>query len=115
MPRTRRATLQGLIAALVAGDVELGVGGDWERARAQLGALPGIGPWTVESVAMRAMGDPDAFIPTDLGIRLAAEHLGLPSKPGPLIARSAPWRPWRAYAVQHLWATGEHAVNRLPA
>ena len=115
MPRTRRATLQGLVAALIAGDVELGIGGDWDRARAQLAALPGIGPWTVESVAMRAMGDPDAFIPTDLGIRLAAEHLGLPLKPGPLVEASQSWRPWRAYAVQHLWATGEHAVNRLPA
>ena len=114
LPRARRATLQGVIAALVSGDLELGIGGDWDRARAQMAALPGIGPWTAETVAMRGMGDPDAFIPTDLGIRFAAEKLGLPSKPKPLIERSAPWRPWRAYAVQHLWATGEHAVNRLP-
>ena len=115
MPRTRRATLLGLIRALAEGDLELGIGGDWDQARAHLAELPGIGPWTVESVAMRAMGDPDAFIPTDLGIRLAAEKLGLPIKPKELIERSAPWRPWRAYAVQHLWATGEHPINRLPA
>ena len=86
-----------------------------QAARAGLAALPGIGPWTVEVVAMRALGDPDAFLPTDLGVRLAAQQLGLPGTPAALTARSAAWRPWRAYAVQHLWATGEHAVNRLPA
>jgi AraC family transcriptional regulator of adaptative response / DNA-3-methyladenine glycosylase II len=115
MPRARRATLLGLIAALAEGGLHLGIGGDWDQARAQLAELPGIGPWTVESVAMRAMGDPDAFIPTDLGVRLAAEKLGLPTQPRPLVERSAPWRPWRAYAVQHLWATGDHAINRLPS
>jgi AraC family transcriptional regulator, regulatory protein of adaptative response / DNA-3-methyladenine glycosylase II len=115
MPRSRRATLLALIAALTAGEIELGIGGDWDRARAQLAALPGFGPWTVETIAMRALGDPDAFIPTDLGVRAAADKLGLPAKPAGLIERSAPWRPWRAYAVQHLWATGDHAVNRLPA
>jgi AraC family transcriptional regulator, regulatory protein of adaptative response / DNA-3-methyladenine glycosylase II len=115
MPRTRRSTLLTLIAALAGGDLELGNGGDWDRARTRLAALPGIGPWTVETIAMRALGDPDAFIPTDLGVRAAAGTLGLPSTPAGLIGRSGPWRPWRAYAVQYLWATGEHAVNRLPA
>jgi AraC family transcriptional regulator of adaptative response / DNA-3-methyladenine glycosylase II len=115
MPRSRRATLQGLICALAEGDVQLGIGGDWAEARAQLSGIPGIGPWTIESIAMRALGDPDAFVATDLGIRIAAEKLGLPAKPKDLIERSAAWRPWRAYAVQHLWATGEHAINRLPA
>jgi AraC family transcriptional regulator of adaptative response / DNA-3-methyladenine glycosylase II len=115
MPRSRRATLLGLIRALADGEVQLGIGGDWEAARAQLAELPGIGPWTVESIAMRALGDPDAFVASDLGVRFAAEKLGLAVKPKDLIARSAAWRPWRAYAVQHLWATGDHAVNRLPA
>jgi AraC family transcriptional regulator of adaptative response / DNA-3-methyladenine glycosylase II len=114
MPRTRRSTLLGLISAMAGGDVGLAIGGDWERVRAQLAALPGIGPWTVESIAMRAMGDPDAFIATDLGVRLAAEALDLPAKSADLIRRSTRWSPWRAYAVQHLWATGEHAINRMP-
>lgn len=114
MPRTRRATLQGLISALAEDELELGIGGDWAKARAQLSELPGIGPWTVESIAMRAMGDPDSFVATDLGIRIAAEKLGLPAKAKDLAERSAAWRPWRAYAVQHLWATGDHAINRLP-
>jgi AraC family transcriptional regulator of adaptative response / DNA-3-methyladenine glycosylase II len=115
MPRSRRATLQALIAALAGDDLELGIGGDWAKARAQLSEIPGIGPWTIESIAMRAMGDPDAFVATDLGIRMAAEKLGLPSKAKELTGHSAVWRPWRAYAVQHLWATGDHAINRLPA
>ncbi|WP_406313094.1 helix-turn-helix domain-containing protein [Streptosporangium sp. NBC_01639] len=115
LPRARRTTLATLIAALAADEIDLGVGGDWHRARAQLSALPGFGPWTVETIAMRALGDPDAFIPTDLGIRAAARVLGLPVTPAALIRRAAAWRPWRAYAVQHLWATGDHAVNRLPA
>jgi len=115
MPRSRRATVCALVGALVGGDLELDVGGDWERARAQLAAVPGVGPWTVETVAMRALGDPDAFVATDLGVRRAAVGLGLPATPAALTARAAAWRPWRAYAVQYLWATGDHAVNRLPA
>jgi AraC family transcriptional regulator of adaptative response / DNA-3-methyladenine glycosylase II len=115
MPAARRTTLTTLVAALAAGEVDLGVGADWRLARDRLGALPGFGPWTVETVAMRALGDPDAFVPTDLGVRLAARALGLPATPAALTRRSAAWRPWRAYAVQHLWATGDHPINRLPA
>ncbi len=114
MPRTRRATLLGLISALASSAVDLAPGADPARARAALAALPGIGPWTVETVAMRALGDPDAFVATDLGIRAAARALGLPATPGALVRRSRAWSPWRAYAVQHLWATGDHAINRLP-
>ncbi len=62
---------------------------------------------------MRALGDPDAFLPGDLGVRLAARALGL-GEGRALVARSARWAPFRAYAVQHLWGTGAHAVNRLP-
>jgi AraC family transcriptional regulator of adaptative response / DNA-3-methyladenine glycosylase II len=64
---------------------------------------------------MRALGDPDAFVPTDLGIRLAAGELGLPATPAALTRRAAAWRPWRSYAVQYLWATGHHPINQLPA
>jgi AraC family transcriptional regulator of adaptative response / DNA-3-methyladenine glycosylase II len=115
MPATRRSTLTALVAALAGGALDLDVGSDWARARAGLAALPGIGPWTVECVAMRALGDPDAFPGTDLGVRAAARALGLPVTPGALARHAAAaWRPWRAYAVQYLWATGDHAVNRLP-
>jgi AraC family transcriptional regulator, regulatory protein of adaptative response / DNA-3-methyladenine glycosylase II len=115
LPRSRRRTFATLTAALADGSIDLGVGSDWREARAGLAALPGLGPWTVETIAMRGLGDPDAFVPADLGVRLAARELGLPATPAALTGRAAAWRPWRAYAVQYLWATGEHAINRLPA
>lgn len=115
MPRTRRTTFTTLVAELAEGRLHLGVESDWAEARARLLALPGFGPWTVDVIAMRALGDPDAFLPTDLGIRYAARELGLPSTPAALTARAAAWRPWRAYAVQYLWATASHPINFLPA
>jgi len=114
LPQTRKVTVQRLVEALASGDLDLDPGADWQQARAQLAALPGIGPWTTETVAMRALGDPDAFLPGDLGVRIAARTLGLPRTPAALEAATQHWRPWRAYAVQHLWATGDHAVNSLP-
>ncbi|MEU5693178.1 AlkA N-terminal domain-containing protein [Actinosynnema sp. NPDC020468] len=114
MPGARRRTLTTLVGALVDG-LELGPGGDWDRARAELRALPGFGPWTVEVVAMRALGDPDAFPAADLGVKLAARDLGLPEAPKALTERARAWRPWRAYAVQHLWGTSDHPINTMPA
>jgi AraC family transcriptional regulator of adaptative response / DNA-3-methyladenine glycosylase II len=114
-PQARRATLTTVAAALAAGEIDLGPGSDWSEARDRLATLPGIGPWTIETIAMRALGDPDAFIATDLGVRMAARQLGLPTTPAALVRHSTAWRPWRAYAVQYLWATGDHAINRLPA
>ena len=113
MPATRRRTLIGLAGALADGEVDLSPGADRTGARVGLLALPGIGPWTVETIAMRALGDPDAFLPTDLGVVQLARTLGLPAGSG-LLAHAEQWRPWRAYAVQHLWAVGDHAVNSLP-
>jgi AraC family transcriptional regulator of adaptative response / DNA-3-methyladenine glycosylase II len=63
---------------------------------------------------MRALGDPDAFLPGDLGVRASAGRLGLPTQPRQLERHAERWRPWRAYAVQHLWAAGDHPINRLP-
>ena len=115
VPKSRRDTFTRLAGALAGGQIDLGAGSDWQQAREQLAALPGIGPWTVETIAMRALGDPDAFTATDLGVRLAVRELGLPGTPAGLTGRAAAWRPWRAYAVQYLWAAGEHAINQLPA
>ncbi|MEU5285178.1 helix-turn-helix domain-containing protein [Streptomyces sp. CA-278952] len=115
LPGTRRTTLTTLVAALAEDRLRLDTDTDWEQARAELAALPGFGPWTVESIAMRALGDPDAFLPTDLGIRRAAERLGLPATPAALTARAVDWRPWRAYAVQYLWTVDDHPINHLPA
>jgi AraC family transcriptional regulator of adaptative response / DNA-3-methyladenine glycosylase II len=114
MPRTRRTTFTTLVGQLADGTLHLGVESDWTETRAQLLSLPGFGPWTADVIAMRALGDPDAFLPTDLGIRRAAQELGLPSTPAAITARAAAWRPWRAYAVQYLWATDSHPINFLP-
>ncbi|WP_328442305.1 helix-turn-helix domain-containing protein [Streptomyces sp. NBC_00444] len=114
MPRTRRTTFTTLVRELADGKLHLGVDNDWTETRSRLLSLPGFGPWTVDVIAMRALGDPDAFLPTDLGIRRAAQELGLPSTPAALTARAAAWAPWRAYAVQYLWATDSHPINFLP-
>ncbi|MGB6161979.1 MAG: AlkA N-terminal domain-containing protein [Pseudonocardiaceae bacterium] len=115
MPKTRRRTLTTLVAALADGDLDLGPGSDWHLARQWLSDLPGLGPWTVEMIAMRALGDPDAFVPTDLGLKMAARGLGLPTGVAALTAHAESWRPWRAYAVQYLWATSDHAINQMPS
>ncbi|MEV0266812.1 AlkA N-terminal domain-containing protein [Streptomyces sp. NPDC050617] len=115
MPAGRRATVVAMVSALASGDLALGVGSDWPAARERLDAMPGIGPWTSEVIAMRALGDPDAFVPTDLGVRRAAAELGLPATPAALTRHASAWRPWRAYAVQYLWSVDDHAINRIPA
>jgi AraC family transcriptional regulator of adaptative response / DNA-3-methyladenine glycosylase II len=114
LPATRRRTLAAVVDALASGRLDVGPGADRARCRAALGALPGVGPWTVEMVALRALGDPDAFPATDLGVRRAAGALRLPTAPAALRDHSRAWRPWRAYAVQHLWAVGDHPVNQWP-
>ena len=81
---------------------------------AALSSIAGIGPWTRQVIAMRALGDPDAFPESDLGVRHAAERLGLASTPAALVERSQRWRPWRAYAVQYLWAVDDHRINDWP-
>ena len=113
LPRTRRATVLVLARALADGSVDLGPDADRERARNALTALPGIGPWTVGTIAMRALGDTDAFLPGDLGVVAAARALGLGTGRA-LVERAARWSPYRAYAVQHLWGVGDHPVNVLP-
>ena len=114
MPKSRRRTLMGLVEALAQGRLDLDLGADWREARATLNALHGFGPWTVESIAMRSLGDPDTFIAGDLGIRLAAEQLGMPATTRGLKEHARLWRPWRSYAVQYLWAAGDHPINRMP-
>jgi AraC family transcriptional regulator, regulatory protein of adaptative response / DNA-3-methyladenine glycosylase II len=99
MPRTRRRTLAALAHAL-SGGLRLEPGVDRAGARADLLALPGIGPWTADYIAMRALADPDAWLPTDLGVRRGLERLGAP----PNAAEA--WRPHRTHAVRHLWASG---------
>jgi AraC family transcriptional regulator of adaptative response / DNA-3-methyladenine glycosylase II len=99
MPTKRRETLRALARA----DLDLSPGADREETRAALLELPGIGPWTADYVLMRALGDPDILLPTDLGTRHGAAALGLPTDPVALLAHAERWRPWRSYAQLHLW------------
>jgi AraC family transcriptional regulator of adaptative response / DNA-3-methyladenine glycosylase II len=97
MPDARRRTLRALCGALASGELDLG-------DRARLLAVPGIGPWTADYVALRALGDPDAFPAGDLGLRRGARALGIAADAVGLEARAERWRPWRRYAAHHLWA-----------
>ncbi len=101
MPRARGRALVRLCAALADGQVDLSRGVDRGEVRRQLLALPGIGPWTADYIGMRALGHPDIFLPTDVGIRHALSARGVAAND---IARLAErWSPWRSYAQMHLW------------
>ena len=107
MPAARARALVTLAAALASGEVALHPGADRDEAAARLLALPGIGPWTVAYIRMRALSDPDAFPATDVGVLRALAALGA----GAGVAVAERWRPWRSYAVHHLWATLEPAAR----
>ncbi len=103
MPQARARSLRAVTAALAAGDLVLARGGDRETARAQLLALPGVGPWTADYVLMRVLGDHDVFLATDLGVRRALERARLPGDPESAATRARRWSPYRSYAMQYLW------------
>lgn len=103
MPGARRGTIRALAEAVASGALDLDPGADRDEAVRDLTALPGIGSWTAGYVAMRGIGDPDSFLPTDLGVRRGAKALGLPDEPKALDAHAAHWRPWRSYALIRLW------------
>jgi len=105
MPQARRRALLGLAGTLARGELTLDAGSDRGDARTRLLALPGIGEWTAEYIAMRALRDPDAFLPSDLGVRHALEQLSQDGRPGAATKLAEHWRPYRAYALQHLWAS----------
>lgn len=115
MPESRRRTVLALAEALGNGAIPLGPGCDWAATRARLVGLPGIGPWSTELIAMRGLGDPDAFPASDLGVRTGARIIGLPSGAAVLATRAQSWRPWRSYATQYLWgAASSHPINQWP-
>jgi AraC family transcriptional regulator, regulatory protein of adaptative response / DNA-3-methyladenine glycosylase II len=101
MPRARGRALVELCAALAAGTVALDRSADRHSVREALLAVPGIGPWTADYVAMRALGDPDVMLPTDVGVRHACATLGV--KPDDIGETTQRWRPWRSYALMYLW------------
>ena len=99
MPAARADTIQALARAVV--EKKLDFRAAPEKVKRQLGSIRGIGPWTVEYVGMRVLGDPDAFPSTDLGVVKAIRKMTSTSPDVASLAEN--WRPWRAYAVMHLW------------
>ncbi|MEP6666240.1 MAG: AlkA N-terminal domain-containing protein [Nocardioidaceae bacterium] len=100
MPRARGRSLVGVAQAVAGGSVVLDRGADRVDVRASLLGLPGIGPWTADYIALRALGDPDVFLPTDLGVRHGLARLGIDGDAGVV---SDAWRPWRSYGLMHVW------------
>ncbi len=105
MPRARGQALANLAAAAAADPDLFGPKRSLEEAVSTLRALPGIGEWTAQYIAMRALREPDAFPSADIGLMRALETPdGVRPTPAELLARAERWRPWRAYAASHLWA-----------
>jgi AraC family transcriptional regulator of adaptative response / DNA-3-methyladenine glycosylase II len=105
MPRSRGGAVVGLARSLAEGEVALDRSADRQETRQRLLSLPGIGPWTADYVRMRALGDPDVFLPDDAAARrVAVSRDGSLAGRGALGGRSEAWRPWRSYALMHLWA-----------
>jgi AraC family transcriptional regulator of adaptative response / DNA-3-methyladenine glycosylase II len=113
MPERRRTTIRHVAGLLASGELNVGPGADRDAVREQLSELRGVGPWSIDQILMRALGEPDALCASDLGVLGAARALGIASTVRDLERHSERWRPWRSYAVQYLWSTGEHAINDL--
>jgi AraC family transcriptional regulator of adaptative response / DNA-3-methyladenine glycosylase II len=112
LPGARARALRAFSREVAEGRLSLSSAAPIEETRARLLAIPGVGPWTVEYVALRALRDPDAFPAGDLGLRRALSVEGALVSEKELRARSEAWRPWRAYAAMHLWASLSSATSR---
>jgi len=118
LPESRAAAIRGLARRAAAGGLELEAPRDLDAFVAELMELPGIGAWTAHYVALRALGEPDAFPASDLGLlRGAALCLGGGERftAATLTRRAEPWRPWRGYAAMHLWRAHSDAALRARA
>jgi AraC family transcriptional regulator of adaptative response / DNA-3-methyladenine glycosylase II len=110
MPGARARAISGLAAAVAADPNLFGPRASLVASVAALRALPGIGEWTAQYIAMRQLREPDAFPAADVGLmRALADADGVRPTPAQLLARAEAWRPWRAYAALHLWASDPQA------
>jgi AraC family transcriptional regulator of adaptative response / DNA-3-methyladenine glycosylase II len=106
MPRSRAAALTAMTEAVNADPLIFGARRTLEDAIGALKALPGIGEWTAQYIAMRELREPDAFPAADIGLmRALTDEAGRRPTPAELSARAEAWRPWRAYAALHLWSS----------
>ena len=108
MPRSRARALIGVAQAVADGKLDLAPGADRQSSRADLVAMPGIGPWTADYIVMRAFGNPDILLETDLIIRRVLAALDLS------VEAAEAWRPWRSYAAMHLWRGSTEILRRQP-
>jgi len=105
MPRTRAATLSAVAAAVIADADLFGANCGLDEAVQRLRSIRGVGEWTAQYIALRQLREPDAFPAADIGLmRALANDQGQRPAADELLARAEKWRPWRAYAAQHLWA-----------
>ncbi len=112
MPGARARALTAMAAASVADPALFGTRQDLDSAIAALKALPGIGEWTAQYIAMRQLREPDAFPAADIGLMRALEDAaGQRPTPAQLLARAEAWRPWRAYAALHLWTADAASIQ----
>jgi AraC family transcriptional regulator of adaptative response / DNA-3-methyladenine glycosylase II len=115
MPRSRAAALSALAGAAAVDATLFLPDENLDVAVARLRALPGIGEWTAQYIAMRAFREPDAFPAADVGLLRALPGAdGARPSPAALLARADAWRPWRAYAAQHLWTSGAVTADKIP-
>jgi AraC family transcriptional regulator of adaptative response / DNA-3-methyladenine glycosylase II len=113
-PTARRAALARAALAIADGTLSLDVGQTREDFTAALEAIPGIGPWTSNYVALRVLGSPDVLLTGDSAVRAGAKALGLPADARDLAAAVAPLAPWRSYLMMHLWRAASSAPAPAP-
>ena len=112
MPGARARALVGLAQAAAADPLLFSPRGSLEAAVARLKALPGIGEWTAQYIALRQLREPDAFPHGDIALmRALADEAGVRPSPAELARRAEAWRPWRAYAALHLWTADAQAAS----
>ncbi|MCC5884379.1 MAG: hypothetical protein JJU25_17315 [Halomonas sp.] len=114
MPGARAAALAGLASAYREQPQLFERQSDLDETVARLCALPGIGAWTAHYIAMRGLREPDAFLPSDVAVQRALAEQGRRPTPRELLARAEAWRPWRAYAVMHLWHADAATTQAYP-
>jgi AraC family transcriptional regulator of adaptative response / DNA-3-methyladenine glycosylase II len=111
MPKTRTMCLAGIADAMVADSHLFDPRRDLAESVARLRALPGIGEWTAQYIAMRALGESDAFLAADIGLQRSFARSGRRPTAQKLLAHAERWRPWRAYATLHLWMADADAAQ----
>jgi AraC family transcriptional regulator of adaptative response / DNA-3-methyladenine glycosylase II len=105
MPESRQRTLRALCTEIDRGEIVIDPGADRDGLVDRLQAVPGIGPWTASYIVMRGLNYPDAFLPNDVGVRNALHGLGRDANPRSAAALAERWRPFRSYALHHLWGS----------